>query len=897
MPTLEDLRAAFRHFARENGSEAVTQLLVKFGAGPADLGLSDVPSFPPCGSFRSAQRQLRRARPISTRPLNKWRGVMSNRTRPNFDVASRFADLIAGESDSLMCWQVFDDKGKNPDRAEHRHGRLSDPEIRKWLEHKNRQGCGVYVVVSETDGKGRRRENIKHARAAWIDLDGEPLPGSWPIKPHIICELSNGRFHCFWLIDPTSDLNAASDTQAQLAAYYNGDPIVIDPSRVCRVPGFDHHKREPFRSRIIELIDPVDAWAARLPLEEVAEVHPCDYKAPSRRTDEGRSEEPEHGWDNAIDVSRARAFLKDAPPSIEGQGGNKNAFWIACELNDFGISKELSLELMLEDWDSRCEPPWELEELETIIRNAARYKAGPAGADSGAGDFADALGPEPIQYDETKLPEMLDHVESAMLAGGVPLYQMGGRIVHPVRLDRDASDDEDIRRKAGALTIGGVSSLRLREYMIERAPFYRLANSPKIAKSVRTNYAVPLKVANHYLARGDKWCVSVLRGVIEAPTLRSDGTLLVADGYDEASGLLLDTNGVAYPAIKEKPTRDDGREALQTLLWPFTGFPFVKNAKGESASRSVMLSAVLTSLVRRTLHSAPLHGFSAPTMGTGKTLACDVVSMIASGRLATAMSQGASEEEDEKRLFSVLLTGDLLLLIDNVKRPIEGDALCTILTQATWQSRILGENRKVSVPTNALFLASGNNLTFKGDMTTRALLCRLDAKVERPETRRFDIDLKAEVPKRRPKLVAAGLTILRAFVVAGRPGLDRLESFGRFEDWSNLVRGALVWLGEPDPCRTRAYIAVDDPERTDLEQLLKAIEDNTDSWFTAGELLELAMEASDDMLADAIDGAVPKATTKALGLYLKAKSGRMLGGLTLRGKYNKDQKIWRYRVV
>ena len=208
-------------------------------------------------------------------------------------------------------------------------------------------------------------------------------------------------------------------------------------------------------------------------------------------------------------------------------------------------------------------------------------------------------------------------------------------------------------------------------------------------------------------------------------------------------------------------------------------------------------------------------------MGTGKTLAQDAVSLIATGRLTTAMSQGANEE-DEKRLFSVLLQGDQILLIDNVKRAIEGDALCTILTQSTWQCRVWGRARKVEVPTNVLMLASGNNLTFKGDMITRALLCKMDAGIEKPEIRRFDVDLKAEIPKRRPELVAAGLTALRAFVVAERPGLRDLEPFGRFEEWSNLVRGALVWLGEPDPCKTRAYIAVDNPEHSDLGQLLAA---------------------------------------------------------------------------
>ena len=85
----------------------------------------------------------------------------------------------------------------------------------------------------------------------------------------------------------------------------------------------------------------------------------------------------------------------------------------------------------------------------------------------------------------------------------------------------------------------------------------------------------------------------------------------------------------------------------------------------------------------------------------------------------------------------------------------------------------------------------------------------------------------------------AGLTVLRAFVVAGRPGLDKLTPFGRFEDWSNLVRGALVWLGEPDPAKTW-FIAVDDPERGDLALLMQAIVDNVgDDPFTAATLMKM----------------------------------------------------------
>lgn len=540
--------------------------------------------------------------------------------------------------------------------------------------------------------------------------------------------------------------------------------------------------------------------------------------------------------------------------------------------------------------------------LEYHIRKAGRPDLQVAG--DAASDFEDDIEEEfsfepdpipPIKYDITKLSEMLDYAEAAMMRADVQLYQMGGRLVHPVRVDTDSSDADDVRRKAGSLTVREVNALRLREYMIEHAPFY-VVKVDKQGERKRIRTAAPMALANHYLARGDRWCTPVLNGVIETPTLRRDGTLLEDDGYDAASGLLLAKGGVEFPSVKDAPTFDDAREALEQLKEPFKDFPFVANAKGESPSRSVMLSAVLTGVVRRTLHSAPIHGTSAPTMGTGKTLAMDVVSLIVTGRLTTAMSQGANEEEDEKRLFSVLLQNDQILLIDNVKRPIEGDALCTILTQSTWQSRILGENRKVAVPTNALFLASGNNLTFKGDMVTRALLCRMDARVERPETRRFTVDLKAEIPKRRPELVAAVLTVLRAFVVAGRPGLEQLTPFGRFEDWSNLVRGALVWLGEPDPCRTRNFIAVDDPERNDLEQLLIAMHDHAgDRPCAAKELIEMC-DCSDTSLLDAIESAVPKATAKTLGSYLKQREGKIVGGLHLRGVFDKHRKLWTYRA-
>jgi len=102
----------------------------------------------------------------------------------------------------------------------------------------------------------------------------------------------------------------------------------------------------------------------------------------------------------------------------------------------------------------------------------------------------------------------------------------------------------------------------------------------------------------------------------------------------------------------------------------------------------------------------------------------------------------------------------------------------------------------ITVPNAATYFATGNNLTFVGDVTRRGIRGRLDAGVERPELREFTTEDPVETVKReRPKYVSVCLTILRAYIVAGAPGQTR--PLGSFEEWSRLVRDALVWLGRP----------------------------------------------------------------------------------------------------
>jgi len=86
-------------------------------------------------------------------------------------------------------------------------------------------------------------------------------------------------------------------------------------------------------------------------------------------------------------IQQATEYLKHAEPALEGSGGDAHTFAVAARVKDFGISQEKCLDLML-DWNERCEPPWEIEELQTKVTNAYRYGKEPPGSKSPEADFA-----------------------------------------------------------------------------------------------------------------------------------------------------------------------------------------------------------------------------------------------------------------------------------------------------------------------------------------------------------------------------------------------------------------------------------------------------------------------------------------------------------------------------
>src|SRR5262249_17686356 len=232
-----------------------------------------------------------------------------------------------------------------------------------------------------------------------------------------------------------------------------------------------------------------------------------------------------------------------------------------------------------------------------------------------------------------------------------------------------------------ALRLVPVGVKHMRERFTRCIDFRRF--SPKIEKWQSVD--CPEVLAKTYLERIGLWRLPKLMA-LAAPRMRlPDARIVEHPGFDAASGILFDPQDAVFPPVPSTPSRADAELALADIKALFREFPFVENR-----DRSVLLSALLTSVSRLAYDFAPLHAFDAPLAGTGKSKLVDCCSILVEGHECPVISQGSDETEFEKRLGAELLEGARRISIDNCKDPLGGALLCQIASQPLLKVRILG---------------------------------------------------------------------------------------------------------------------------------------------------------------------------------------------------------------
>lgn len=357
----------------------------------------------------------------------------------------------------------------------------------------------------------------------------------------------------------------------------------------------------------------------------------------------------------------------------------------------------------------------------------------------------------------------------------------------------------------------------------------------------------------------------ILDRMIEAPAFTSAGRLCQTPGYN-AGLYYAPAQGFVVPTIADRPTREAVRAARDLLTVELTDdFPFVGPSE-QAHAMALLLLPFARDLIQG---NTPLHLIEKPAPGTGATLLVATLMWPAIGREVAPMTEGRDEDEWRKRITAQLAAGATATLIDNLRGRLDSAAVSSVLTSSTWTDRLLGASSMVSLPNRTVWIATGNNPALSNEITRRTVRIRLDAQVDRPHLRPQSAyrhpDLRQWLHATRPQLVAAALTLIQAWLAAGRP-LGR-RSMGNFEAWAAVMGGILAHADIP------GFL-------DNLDEFYDGSDDETAQWNTfvhawAARHGECVVGVSD--LFDLIGNDIPIDLGDKTELSRKIRLGKLLG--------------------
>ena len=208
---------------------------------------------------------------------------------------------------------------------------------------------------------------MQRIRAYFIDSDAAPIESlltGLPLQPHIVVESSPGLGHAYWLVDG-AELGTFRAVQLALAARYGTDTAPQDLPRVMRLPGFEHRKGRPYRTRIIEL----HGDRPRYSHAEFVEAFGIDVHAGASLPLKTIKRNQPPGM-LASNVKPMRRTLQDVIP--EGER-NSTLLSLAAGLVRKGFDLQAVTNRLQRINAERCQPPLCATEVDAIAVRAIGY--------------------------------------------------------------------------------------------------------------------------------------------------------------------------------------------------------------------------------------------------------------------------------------------------------------------------------------------------------------------------------------------------------------------------------------------------------------------------------------------------------------------------------------------
>ncbi len=115
------------------------------------------------------------------------------------------------------------------------------------LRKHNEQNRGIFYVVNFG---GQEDTQIVRINAQFVEMDDGSFEeqqtkiDAFPLPPSMIIRTQKS-LHTYWFMDGAAEVSRFRTVQKQLVKHFSGDPMCVNESRVMRLPGFYHCKKEP----------------------------------------------------------------------------------------------------------------------------------------------------------------------------------------------------------------------------------------------------------------------------------------------------------------------------------------------------------------------------------------------------------------------------------------------------------------------------------------------------------------------------------------------------------------------------------------------------------------------------------------------------------------------------
>ena len=193
------------------------------------------------------------------------------------------------DPDDIVYFRHFDDKKRGTDPGHNKECRMNNlMSILPVLRKENAADQGIYFVVN---GGGQSDAAVKKAgrcRAQFMECDEIPLHdqleqiNSFMLEPSIVVK-TRKSLHAYWILK-NGNINHFREIQQGLVRQFNSDPVIVNESRVMRLPGFNHCKQDPIPVTVIH-------WRPDLKYTqlELAKALPKPEKKAERKRDQARA--------------------------------------------------------------------------------------------------------------------------------------------------------------------------------------------------------------------------------------------------------------------------------------------------------------------------------------------------------------------------------------------------------------------------------------------------------------------------------------------------------------------------------------------------------------------------------------------------------------------------------